>query len=79
MTNEALAYCLLGFTKEQALPALKECGFTCKNRDEEKGENIEAFCRGDEGMIIYYTQHIISEVYFFLTGEWFSSDDIIYH
>jgi hypothetical protein len=79
MTNESLAFSLLGFTKEQALPALENCGFSVNTQSEEKGIDMEAFTRGDEGMVLYYTRHVISEVYFFLSGEWFSFDDVTYH
>lgn len=81
MTNESLAFCLLGFTKEEALPALYECGFSLRDAptSDEKGENIEAFVRGEEGVVIYYTRRVISEVYFFLTGEWYSFNDVTYH
>lgn len=80
MTNESLAFCLLGFTKQEAQPALNECGFLLNDAPEpEKGIDIEAFTRGEEGLVVYYTRRIISEVYFILSGEWYSFEDVTYH
>lgn len=80
MTNESLALCLLGFTKEDALPALSECGFSLNDTpSSEKGIDVEAFIRGDEGIVVYYTRRIISDVFFFLSGEWYSLDNVTYH